>query len=102
MLLQTTKRWRTIRVAYVAISLLISLLRIPFFHGTFPALVIAVIFQVYLPGYLLARFLGRASSSHPIVRFIWILACGLVFTICIGAVARVLSLPVPIYLLFLH
>ena len=62
---------------FVVLSLLVNLLQVPFLHGTFGALVVAVLTQVYLPGYLLARRLGRHRLPHPIHRFGWVLACGL-------------------------
>ncbi len=96
------KKPQLLGIGVVGLSLLICLSGIPLLHGTFAALVISVIFQVYLPGYLLERLLRPCVSTHPIARFVWILACGLALTICIGAVARVLSLSPPVYLLILH
>jgi len=36
---------------FVVLSLLVNLLQVPVLHGTFGALVVAVLTQVYLPGY---------------------------------------------------
>lgn len=90
------------RIGLIGISLLICLSGIQLLHGTFVALVITIIFQVYLPGYLLARVLKRTATGHVILSFAWILLSGLALTISLGAIARVLSLSIPIYLLILH
>jgi hypothetical protein len=89
-------------VGAVLVSLAVNLLRVPLLHGTFAALVGAVGLQLYLPGYLLARALGKNRHPHPIVRFAWVLVCGLALTICLGIPARLLSLPIPAYLIALH
>lgn len=86
----------------VLASLGICLLKMPFVHGTFTALTLTIVLQVYFPGYLLARILGRHQVRHPIVQFVWIMLCGLVLTILLGAFTRFLSIPVPMYLLLLH
>jgi hypothetical protein len=93
---------RTRWLLLVAISLLINLLQVPLLHGTFGALVVAVLTQVYLPGYLLARCLGRHRLPHPIHRFGWVLACGLSLTIVLGAPFRLFEQAIPVYLIALH
>ncbi len=89
-------------VGVVAVSLVITFLRMPLLNGTFAGLVTAVVFQLYLPGYLLARGVGKHRLPHPIVRFVWILACGFGLTISLGAVGRLFNIPIPIYLIVLH
>jgi tetratricopeptide (TPR) repeat protein len=89
-------------IGIVFLSFAICLLRTPFLYGSFGGLVVTVILQVYLPGWLLARCFGKTQHPHPILRFAWVLACGLGLTICLGAVARLLSPPVPVYLIALH
>ena len=69
--------------------------------GSKAALLLVIGTQVYLPGLLLARALGKLSGS-PIMRLAWTLLCGLSVTICLGAAARFLLLPIPVYLLLLH
>ncbi|MBZ0297656.1 MAG: hypothetical protein K8L99_34180 [Anaerolineae bacterium] len=69
--------------------------------GTKIALVLVIITQLYLPGLLLARALGRLES-HPIMRLLWILVGGLSLTVCLGAAARFLQVSIPLYLLVLH
>jgi tetratricopeptide (TPR) repeat protein len=100
--LQQFSRSNRIFLGAIFISLIVTFLHVPFLNGTFAALVMAVISQIYLPGYLLARALGKNSSFHPISRFAWTLVCGLGLTVTLGAAARVLNIPVPIYLLVLH
>src|SRR5690606_11481659 len=63
---------------------------------------LTVLFLVYLPGYLLARALGKDRVAHPVMRFVWVLAAGLALTITLGGAARLLQVPVPHYLLLLH
>ncbi|HUN06478.1 MAG TPA: hypothetical protein PLQ56_07745 [Aggregatilineales bacterium] len=86
----------------VVLSLLVNLLQVPVLHGTFGALVVAVLTQVYLPGYLLARRLGRHRLPHPIHRFGWVLACGLGFSIVMAAPFRLFEQAIPVYLIILH
>lgn len=81
-------------------SLTLTFLR-PLF-GTKPALILAVLLQVYFPGWLLARALGKNRCGHPVSRFAWVLLCGLSLTICLGGLARALEILIPIYLLILH
>ena len=89
-------------VGAVIVSLLITFLRTPLLNGTFPGLVVTVLFQLYLPGYLLARAVGKQRLPHPIARFAWILACGFGLTISLGAVGRLFNIPIIIYLIVLH
>lgn len=70
-------------------------------HGTGAALLISVLAQLALPGWLLARALGRHRSAHPVARFAWTLLAGLALTVTLGAFARLLAVPVPLYLLAL-
>jgi len=70
--------------------------------GSGAALVLTVLGQVYLPGWLLARVLGKTRISHPIARWAWVLGSGLGLTITMGSIARFLGVPVPLYLLVLH
>lgn len=86
----------------IGLSALFTLVRSGPLHGTVVALVLTVLLQVYLPGYLLARVLGKTSQPHPILRFAWVLVCGLALTIVLGAAARLLFVPVSRYLLLLH
>lgn len=86
----------------VLLSLVITFLRAGFLNGSFAGLLIAVITQVYLPGYLLARVLGKHTLPHPILRFCWILGCGLALTVCLAAAARLFNIQIPVYLLILH
>ena len=71
-------------------------------NGSTAALVLAVLFQVYLPGYLLARMMGKLRLGQPVLRFAWILLCGLSLSIVLAGFARVLNITVPVYLLILH
>ncbi len=87
---------------FVVLSLLVNLLQVPVLHGTFGALVVAVLTQVYLPGYLLARRLGRHRLPHPIHRFGWVLACGLGLSIVLAAPFRLFEQAIPVYLITLH
>jgi hypothetical protein len=98
----TVSRQKFSSITFISLSLLICLLQIPILHGTFFALLIAVTLQLYLPGYILARVLGRSNLPHPISRFVWILACGLALSIVLGGIARILSLSIPVYLVVLH
>ena len=71
-------------VGAVIVSLVITFLRTPLLNGTFAGLVVTVLLQLYLPGYLLARAVGKHRLPHPIARFAWILACGFGLTISLG------------------
>jgi predicted Zn-dependent protease len=61
-----------------------------------------MVLQVVVPGYLLERLLELPGKQHPILRFIWVLACGLGLTIVLGGILRYLNIPVSHYLLVLH
>ena len=89
-------------LAAVIFSLLATFLHMGPLYGSGAALVLAVIFQLYLPGYLLARALGRHNSGHPISRFAWILVGGLGLTVTLGGLSHLLLVPVSAYLLILH
>jgi len=91
-------RW--VRVGLVALSLLLTFLH-PL-NGTTVGLFIAALCQIYLPGYLLVRVLGRHQSPHPISRFAWVLFAGLGLTVSLGAFGKLFGVPVPTYLLLLH
>ncbi|MCB9451249.1 MAG: hypothetical protein H6672_07400 [Anaerolineaceae bacterium] len=88
-------------VGLVIGSLLLTLLHDGPLYGSFAALVLTVASQVYLPGFLVARALGK-TGGHWVVRFAWALACGLSLTIILGAAFRLLNSPVLVYLLLLH
>ncbi len=88
-------------LALVTASLLLTLWRDGPLYGSVAALLLTVASQVYLPGFLLARALGK-TTAHPAVRFAWVLACGLSLTIILGAAFRLLNIPVILYLVVLH
>ncbi len=88
--------------ALVALSLLFALLRAGPLNGTLAALVFVALFQTLLPGALLARALGRLAEPQPVARIMWALAAGLGLTVCLGMAARLLALPVAVYILLLH
>ncbi len=94
-----TPRWLTV---LVVLSAGLAFSRNGPLHGTTVALVLTVLFQVYLPGFLLARALGKHQIAQPILRFAWIIICGLSLTIILGAIARLFNLPVYVYLGGLH
>lgn len=71
-------------------------------NGSRAALLLVVLGQLVLPGWLLARALGRSAHPHPIVRLAWVLACGLGLTITLGGICRVLWVTIPVYALLLH
>ncbi len=93
---------QSILAVFIIASALVTALRTPLLHGTFAGLIVTVLAQLYLPGWLLARVLGKHDHPNWIVRFAWVLASGLGLTVPLGAVARVLNLPVPVYLVGLH
>ncbi len=86
----------------IVLSLAFALLQAGPLNGSPAALALTVLVQLYLPGWLLIRALGRQSTPHPISRFAWTLAAGLGLTIPLGGLFRLLWLPVPAYLLALH
>ncbi len=98
--IQSLTRWRY--ASLVIVSLLLAFLHAGPLHGSRAALVLVVLGQLYLPGWLLARALGRHAHPHPIVRFVWVLLAGLGLTIPIAGLCFLLRLPVPAYLLLLH
>lgn len=71
-------------------------------HNSSAALVLTVLVQVWLPGYLVARAAGRHRHPHPITRLAWVLAGGIALPVVLGGVARLFNLPVFTYLLILH
>lgn len=84
-------------------SLLLGLFGSGSLAGSRIALIITVALQVFLPGYLLARTLGKLHhDAHPVTQFTWILAAGLSMTIVLGAAARLLEAPLPAYFIVLH
>jgi len=91
-------RW--MQVGLVVLSLVLTFLH-PL-SGTLAGLFIAALCQIYLPGYLLARALGRHQSPHPISRFAWVLFAGLGLTVSLGAFGKLFGIPIPTYLLLLH
>ena len=93
-------RWRGLALALLALAF--TLLRAGPLHGSSAALLLAVLGQLYLPGWLLARALGRGAEPHPILRLAWTLAAGLGLAIVLGGVCRLLNVPAPTYLLALH
>ncbi|MBZ0300363.1 MAG: hypothetical protein K8J31_11500 [Anaerolineae bacterium] len=88
--------------ALILISLLWMMIQSGPLKGSTAALVLAVLAQVYLPGYLLARALGKHRLPHPIMRWMWVLACGLAPTIILGAIFRLFNVPVAVYGVVLH
>ncbi|MBI5670295.1 MAG: hypothetical protein HZC41_20055 [Chloroflexi bacterium] len=86
----------------IIVSLLVALLHAGPLHGSRLALVLVVLGQLVLPGWLLARALGRGAHPHPIVRLAWVLAGGLGLTITLGGLCRVLWITVLVYILLLH
>lgn len=93
-------RWRYPALALLALAF--TLLRAGPLNGSAAALLLAVLGQLYLPGWLLARALGRGAEPHPILRLAWTLAAGLGLTLTLGGACRLLNIPVPAYLLALH
>src|SRR5690242_1879411 len=100
--LRQTLKSNRLLIGAVIVSLIVTFLQTPLLNGTFAGLVVTVLFQLYLPGYLLARAVGKARLPHPIARFAWILACGFGLTISLGAVGRLFNIPIAIYLIVLH
>lgn len=101
--LRRSRQGLSLQYLLIGLSLVLALLRGSVLSGSVVALVLVVVLQVYLPGYLLARVMGKtAAHLHPIVRFAWVLGCGLGLTICLGAVARLLDVRLEIYLVVLH
>lgn len=86
----------------ILISLIFALLRAGPLNGTKIALILTILFQVYLPGYLFARALDKLRGAHPISRFAWVLVAGLSLTICLGGAARYLQVSMLAYTLILH
>lgn len=86
----------------VLVSLVYTLFQSGPLNGSWVALILTVLFQLYLPGCLLIRALGRHTTAHPISRFAWTLGAGLGLTIALGGLCRFLWVNVPVYLLVLH
>ncbi len=90
-------------IALVLLSLILSLWHFGPLQGTLPALLLTVGIQVYLLGYLAARALGIGRISETVViRIIWIVTCGLGISIILGAVVRLMLVPVITYVVGLH
>ncbi len=90
------------RLVLVGLSLAFALLHAGPLYGTGAALLITILTQLYLPGWLLARAFGKHHAPHPVSRLAWILAAGLSLVICLGGLMRLLQLPVSSYVLVLH
>lgn len=91
------------RLSLVVCSLILSLAHFGPLQGTVVALLLTVGGQVYLFGYLAARALGLLRESESIViRVVWIVTCGLGISIVLGAFARLVVLPVGIYVVGIH
>lgn len=86
----------------VVVSLVLALLHYGALAGSAAALVVTVLTQFYLPGYLLARALGKHREDNLIVRFAWILAAAFGLSITLGGLARLVHIPVPVYVVLLH
>ena len=71
-------------------------------RGTWLALLLTVGGGLALPGWLLARALGRLEGRGLIAAGAWALALGLGATIVAGGLLRALSVPVTVYLGGLH
>ena len=94
---------RLLQPALVILSLTLSLLHYGASNGSSVALLLTVTAQVYLSGYLFARAFGLFRQSDPIVvRLAWIAACGLSIPIVLGALARLIGVPVGVYVIGLH
>ncbi len=97
----TTSNWK--RPALVLVSLLLSLWHFGPLQATLPALFLTVGIQVYLLGYLAARALGLWQKSETIViRVTWLAACGLGISIVLGALFRLLLVPMTVYVIVFH
>ncbi len=91
------------RFGLVLLSLILSLWHFGPAHGSILALLLTVGGQVYLFGYLAARALGLLRESETaLIRLIWTVTCGLCLNIVLGAGARLLLLPVSVYVVALH
>jgi len=86
----------------IALSLAFALLHSGPLYGTVAALVLTMLTQLYLPGWLLARALGKHAAPHPVSRFAWMLAAGTGLVISLGGILRLLHVPVSTYVLVLH
>jgi tetratricopeptide (TPR) repeat protein len=96
------RQQRTLYLILIGLSLLLTAAGYGPLRGTFPALLLAILTQLYLPGLLLARAAGKLGTSHPIARFTWALACGVGLAAALGGLLRLLHVPVPVYLGLLH
>lgn len=88
--------------AVVLVSAFVMLSRALPLQGTPFALIITVLVLFYLPGILLARFLGKLALAHPVQRFCWVLVSAFGITASLGALLRLLQVPVSGYILCLH
>jgi tetratricopeptide (TPR) repeat protein len=96
------RQQRTLYLTLIGLSLLLTAAGYGPLRGTFPALLLAILTQIYLPGLLLARAAGKLNSGHPITRFAWVLACGIGLAAALGGLLRLAHVPVPVYLGLLH
>jgi hypothetical protein len=94
-------RGRFLPLLAVILAGLFTLLQSGPLNGTGAALLLSIMAQRVLPGWLLARALGRHRSAHPVARLAWVLLAGIALTVTLGAFARLLGVPVPFYLLIL-
>lgn len=94
---------RAARSAVTLFSLGFALVHAGPLNGSLIALVITIALQVYWPGAVLARALGRLRrGDHPLLALGWIMAAGLGLTIGLGGLARLIETPPVVYLFVLH
>lgn len=86
----------------VAGSLIFALLRGFMINGSVVALILAILGQLVLPGWLLLRLWDGRRADHILVRLMWVLAGGISLTILLGSLFRLLGLPIWLYVLVLH
>src|SRR5687768_16978704 len=86
----------------VVSSLALILLHFGPVYGSPLALVLTILLQFYLSGYLVARALGRHRAPNWIARFGWVLVSAFALNVSLGAVARLAHLPIPTYVIMLH
>jgi tetratricopeptide (TPR) repeat protein len=68
----------------------------------FIGLVLMPVIHVYLPGWLLLRWLRIEHGDHPVVAFAWVAGTGLAFSIVAGGLYRFVNFPVEAYVLSVH
>jgi tetratricopeptide (TPR) repeat protein len=91
-----------IYLCLILFSIILAFSQAAIFKGSLGAILLTILLQLLLPGWLLIRALKLHHEPNIIARGMWALTAGLGLTITTGGIFRFLEAPIPAYLLALH